>query len=205
MRLNFMPRERRFYDLFERNSNNVVAAAELLAELLKNPAAPEGRQERISELEHEADEITHEIVRSINRTFVTPFDREDIYALSSGVDDVLDYIKEVSDKHSLYDITTSAPAAVELGALLVQSASQLRDAIRKLQSLKGIESHWIEVNRIENQGDQVSRKAISDLFRSDSDPIHVMKLKDVYDNLEDALDRCEDVANVIENIVIKNA
>jgi len=200
-----MPRERRFYDLFERNSNNVVAAAELLAELLKNPAAPEGRQERISELEHEADEITHEIVRSINRTFVTPFDREDIYALSSGVDDVLDYIKEVSDKHSLYDITTSAPAAVELGALLVQSASQLRDAIRKLQSLKGIESHWIEVNRIENQGDQVSRKAISDLFRSDSDPIHVMKLKDVYDNLEDALDRCEDVANVIENIVIKNA
>jgi len=200
-----MPRERRFYELFERNSNNVVAAAELLVELLKNPAAPEGRQERISELEHEADEITHEIARSINRSFVTPFDREDIYELSSGIDDVLDFIKEVSDKHSLYDITTSAPAAVELGALLLQSASQLRDAIRKLESLKGLEGHWIEINRIENQGDQVSRKAISDLFRSEKDPIHVMKLKDVYDNLEDALDRCEDVANVIENIVIKNA
>ena len=200
-----MPRERRFYDLFERNSSNVVAAAELLAELLVNPAAPEGRQERISELEHEADEITHEIARSINRTFVTPFDREDIYALSSGIDDVLDFIKEVSDKHSLYDITTSSPAAVELGALLVQSVGQLHDAIVKLESLKGLESHWIEINRIENQGDQVSRKAISDLFRSGSDPILVMKLKDVYDTLEDALDRCVDVANVIENIVLKNA
>ena len=205
MRLNFMPRERRFYDLFGRNSDNVVSAAELLVEILQDPGAANGRQERISELEHDADEITHEIVRSINRTFVTPFDREDIYELSSGIDDVLDYIKEVSDKHSLYDITTPTPAAIELGALLLESAVQLRDAIRKLESLKGLESHWIEVNRIENQGDQVSRKAISDLFRSGSDPMQVMKLKDVYDNLEDALDRCEDVANVIENIVIKNA
>jgi predicted phosphate transport protein (TIGR00153 family) len=200
-----MPRERRFYDLFERNSNNVVAAAELLVELLRDPGKPGDRQERIAELEHQADDITHEIVRSINRTFVTPFDREDIYALSSGIDDVLDYIKEVSDKHSLYDITSASPSAIELGGLLVQSASQLRDAIRKLESLKDLEGHWIEVHRIENQGDQVSRKAISDLFRSGSDPIEVMKLKDLYDNLEDALDRCEDVANVVENIVIKNA
>ncbi|MEA2682651.1 MAG: uncharacterized protein QOK05_979 [Chloroflexota bacterium] len=205
MRLNLLPRERRFYELFDRNSDNIVSAAGLLEELLRTPASPEGRQERISELEHEADEITHEIVRSLNRVFVTPFDREDIYALASGMDDILDFIKEVSDKHSLYDVRESAPAAVELGALLVQSTQQLKEAIVKLESLKGIESHWIEVNRIENQGDQVSRKAISELFRGGTDPIHVMKMKDVYDGLEDALDRCEDVANVIENIVIKNA
>lgn len=205
LRLNLLPRERRFYTLFERNSDNLVSASELLCELLKNPAAPEGRQDRISELEHEADEITHDIIRSLNRVFVTPFDREDIYALASGMDDVIDFIKEVSDKHALYDLTTVSQPAVELGALLLNSAQQLKAAIAKLESLKDLEPHWIEVNRIENQGDQVSRQAISELFRSGSDPIHVMKLKDVYDNLEDALDRCEDVANVIENIVIKNA
>jgi predicted phosphate transport protein (TIGR00153 family) len=205
LRLNLLPRERRFYDLFERNSENIVSAAALLCELLKDPSSPEGRQDRISELEHEADEITHEIVRSLNRVFVTPFDREDIYALASGLDDVLDFIKEASDKHHLYDLRESVPSAVELGALLLQSSQQLRDAIVKLQSLKGLEPHWIEVNRIENQGDQVSRQAIGELFRNDADPIEVMKLKDVYEVLENALDRCEDVANVLENIVIKNA
>lgn len=205
MRLNLLPRERRFYTLFERNSDNLVSAARLLGELLVNPAAPEGRQDRISELEHEADEITHDIVRSLNRVFVTPFDREDIYALASGMDDVIDFIKEVSDKHALYDITTPSPPAIELGTLLQHSADELKAAIGKLESLKNLEEHWIEVNRIENQGDQVSRQAISELFRSGTDPIQVMKLKDVYDGLEDALDRCEDVANVIENIVIKNA
>ncbi|MFN2462625.1 MAG: DUF47 domain-containing protein [Candidatus Dormibacteria bacterium] len=205
MRLNFMPRERRFYRLFDQNAANVVLAAEALVAVLQNPAAATALQDRISALEHEADEITHEIARSINKTFVTPFDREDIYALSSGIDDVLDFIKEVSDKQSLYDITTASPAAVDLARLLVSATGALRDAIGKLESLKDLEGHWIEVNRLENQADQASRKAISDLFRSGTDPINVMKMKDVYDTLEDALDRCEDVANVIENIVIKNA
>ncbi|HEY8741347.1 MAG TPA: DUF47 family protein [Candidatus Dormibacteraeota bacterium] len=205
MRFNLLPRERTFYTLFERNSENIFLAAGLLAELLNDPSSPGGRQDRISDLEHEADEITHEIVRSLNRVFVTPFDREDIYALASGMDDILDFIKEVSDKHELYDLREPAPAAVELGALLVQSSQQLKEAIVKLESLKGLEPHWIEVNRIENQGDQVSRQAIGELFRGGVDPIQVMKLKDVYDGLEDALDRCEDVANVLENIVIKNA
>ena len=205
MRLNFMPRERRFYELFARNSENVLAAAEVLLDLLRDPGRDGGLKDRISELEHDADEVTHEIVRSINRTFVTPFDREDIYALSSGIDDVIDYIKEVSDKHGLYGLTAAEPPAIELGTLLVESTKQLRDAIAKLESLSDLEVHWIEVNRIENQGDQVSRQAIGDLFRTGTDPMQVMKLKDVYEDLEDALDRCEDVANVIENIVIKNA
>ena len=121
------------------------------------------------------------------------------------MDDVVDFIKEVSDKHALYDITTPSASAVELGTLLQHSAEELKAAIAKLESLKNLEEHWIEVNRIENQGDQVSRQAISELFCSGTDPIQVMKLKDVYDGLEEALDLCEDVANVVENIVIKNA
>ncbi len=205
MRFNLLPRERRFYELFDRNIDNIVSAAGLLVELLKAPDATEGLQERISELEHAADDITHEVVRSLNRVFVTPFDREDIYALASGLDDILDFIKEVSDKHALYDLRTQSGPAVELGVLLLHAAEQLKGALSKLESLKGLEPHWIEINRIENQGDQISRKAIGELFRGGVDPIQVMKLKDVYEGLEDALDRCEDVSNVLENIVIKNA
>lgn len=191
--------------MFERNSDITVAAAETLCSLLQQPQAPEEKQRIISELEHEADDITHEIVKSINRTFVTPFDREDIYALASGMDDVVDYIKEISDKFGLYDLREASAPAIELGGLVLEAAQQLRQAMGKLESQKGLEPHWIEIHRLENQGDQVSRQAISDLFRGAQDPIHVMKLKDIYEVLEDALDRSEDVANVLENIVIKNA
>lgn len=205
MRFNLLPRERTFYTMFERNSDITVAAAETLCSLLQQPQAPEEKQRIISELEHEADDITHEIVKSINRTFVTPFDREDIYALASGMDDVVDYIKEISDKFGLYDLREASAPAIELGGLVLEAAQQLRQAMGKLESQKGLEPHWIEIHRLENQGDQVSRQAISDLFRGAQDPIHVMKLKDIYEVLEDALDRSEDVANVLENIVIKNA
>jgi predicted phosphate transport protein (TIGR00153 family) len=205
LRFNLLPRERTFYTMFERNSDITVAAAETLCSLLQQPQAPEEKQRIISELEHEADDITHEIVKSINRTFVTPFDREDIYALASGMDDVVDYIKEISDKFGLYDLREASAPAIELGGLVLEAAQQLRQAMGKLESQKGLEPHWIEIHRLENQGDQVSRQAISDLFRGAQDPIHVMKLKDIYEVLEDALDRSEDVANVLENIVIKNA
>jgi predicted phosphate transport protein (TIGR00153 family) len=205
LRFNLLPRERTFYTMFERNSDIAVAAAETLCSLLQQPHVAEDKQRIISELEHEADDITHEIVRSINRTFVTPFDREDIYALASGMDDVVDYIKEISDKFGLYDLREASAPAIELGGLVLEAAQQLRQAMGKLESQKGLEPHWIEIHRLENQGDQVSRQAISDLFRGSQDPIHVMKLKDIYEVLEDALDRSEDVANVLENIVIKNA
>ncbi|MEA2646305.1 MAG: uncharacterized protein QOE92_1388 [Chloroflexota bacterium] len=206
MRLNLLPRERHFYNLFEKAIANIVAAAEAMGELLGDPrSAPEGLPARIKSLEHDGDEITHEIVRRLNRTFVTPFDREDIYGLASGLDDVLDYIEEVAQTIALYHIDEVPKAAREMADLVQQSARQLEEAIRKLESRKDLEAHWTEVNRLENVGDEVSRQAIGELFSGGAEPIEIMKLKDLYGVLEEALDTCEDVANVIENIVIKNA
>ena len=206
MRLNLLPRERRFYELFETAVANIVAAAEAMAELMGDPGgAPEGLPARIKSLERDGDEITHDIVRRLNQTFVTPFDREDIYGLSSGLDDVLDYIEEVAQTIVLYHIETVPRPAREMADLVLQASRQLQEAIRKLESRKGLEQHWMEVNRIENVGDEVSRQAIGELFGGGAEPIEIMKLKDLYGVLESALDTCEDVANVIENIVIKNA
>ncbi len=206
MKLNLLPRERKFYRLFEQDVANIVQAAEVLAALLSQESGRrEAAQTKIQDLEHSGDEITHDIIRSLNRTFVTPFDREDIYALASGLDDILDYIEEISQTLSLYKIDAVPPAAAELADLLLLAVQQLQEALGKLEQQKDIDPHWIEVHRIENVGDQVVRRAIGELFGDATDPIEVMKLKDLYDLLEDCLDTCEDVANVIENIVIRNA
>ena len=205
MRLNLLPREHRFYELFQRDVANIAAAAELLVKLLSDPSDPASRQRAIKDLEHQGDELTHQIVRDLNRTFVTPFDREDIYSLCNGLDDVLDYIDEVSETLSLYDIKSVPGPALELGDLVLQAARQLQGALGKLQSQKNLEGHWIEVHRLENIGDQVAIRGIGELFRGGVEPIEVMKLKDLYEALESCLDKSEDVANVIEHIVIKNA
>jgi len=205
LRLNLLPRERRFYTLFEQDIANIHDAAEQLQKLMSRPADAGELQVRIRELEHQGDQLTHEIVRALNRTFVTPFDREDIYALTTGLDDVLDYIDEAAGMVSLYGISDVPTAAVEQTSLLCEAVAELQVAIGKLESLKDLEKHWIEVNSIENQGDNVHRTALGELFRTDGDTMRVLKLKELYGVLEEALDRCEDVANVIENIVIKNA
>ena len=205
MRLNLLPRERRFYVLFEQDIANIVAAAAELTALLRDTRDPAERQQAIKQLEHEGDELTHELVRTLNRTFVTPFDREDIYALASGLDDVLDYINDAANTVVIYGISLPNEAGGKLGELIQQATGELQQAIGKLESLKDLERHWIEVNSIENRGDEVERGAVGELFRSVRDPIELMKLKELYELLEACLDRCEDVANVIENIVIKNA
>jgi predicted phosphate transport protein (TIGR00153 family) len=206
MRLNLLPRERRFYELFEKASANMVDASEALVELLGDPrTAPEGLPARIKELESAGDEITHEISRRLSTTFVTPFDRDDIYSLSSGLDDVLDYIEEVAQTIVLYHIEAVPQAAREMADLVLQATRRVQEAVRLLESRRGLEEHWTEIHRLENQGDEVSRKAIGELFSGGAEPIEIMKLKDLYAVLESALDTCEDVANVIENIVIKNA
>lgn len=142
---------------------------------------------------------------ALNRTFVTPFDREDIYALAAGLDDILDYIDEVADTTNLYGITTIPGPACELAELLAQAVAQLEHAIGTLESGKGGQEHVIEVHRLEDVGDATSRRAIAELFSGQHPPLEVIKLKDLYDLLEDALDRCEQVANVLEGIAIKNA
>ena len=166
---------------------------------------PRERQREIKDLEHQGDGITHEIVSTLNRTFVTPFDHEDIYALASGLDDILDYIEEVADTANLYRITTIPEPARELTRLLALAVAQLEQAIGKLESGKGIDEHSAEVHRLEDVGDSTSRHAIADLFGDHHPPLEIIKLKDLYRLLEDALDRCETVANVLEGIATKNA
>ncbi len=203
--LSLIPRERRFYDLFEQQAATIVQSAGLLEQALADVADLPTRQREIKDLEHRGDEITHEIVRALNRTFVTPFDREDIYELAAGLDDILDYIEEVADTTNLYGISVIPEPARELAKLLAQAVGQLERAIGRLESGKGSGEHVIEVHRLEDVGDSVSRRAIAELFSDRHPPLEVIKLKDLYGLLEDALDRCEDVANVLEGIAIKNA
>jgi uncharacterized protein len=203
--LSLVPRERRFYDLFEQRAATLVQAADLLEQALAEVANLPTRQREIKDLEHQGDDLTHEIVRVLYQTFVTPFDREDIYELAAGLDDILDYIEEVADTTNLYGITSIPEPARELARLLAQAVVQLEQAIGKLESGKGGGEYVIEVHRLEDVGDSVSRRAIAELFSDQHPPLEVIKLKDLYTLLEDALDRCEDVANVLEGITIKNA
>jgi predicted phosphate transport protein (TIGR00153 family) len=203
--LSLVPREQRFYDLFEQQASILVSAGVLLKETLDETGDLSARRREIKDLERLGDGITYDIMRSLNETFVTPFDHEDISALAAGLDDILDYIEEVADTVNLYGITTVPRAASELADLLAQAAAQLEHAVGKLRSGKKDGEYVIEVHRLEDVGDSTSRHAIAELFQGQRDPLEVIKLKDLYSLLEDALDRCEDVANVIENIAIKNA
>ena len=203
--LSLIPRERRFYELFEEQASVIVSSAGLLERALADVANLPTRRREIKALEHRGDELTHEIVLTLNRTFVTPFDHEDIYALASGLDDILDYVEEVADTANLYGITTIPKPARELARLLSQAVAHLEQAIGKLESGKGIDEHSAEVHRLEDVGDSTSRHAIAELFSGQREPLEVIKLKDLYGLLEDALDTCETVANVLEGIATKNA
>jgi predicted phosphate transport protein (TIGR00153 family) len=203
--LSLIPREQRFYDLFEQQAATIVHAADLLEQALADVANLPKRQLEIKDQEHLGDETTHEIVHVLNQTFVTPFDREDIYELAAGLDDILDYIDEVADTINLYGISTIPGPARELAELLTQAVAQLEQAISRLRFGKKGSEHVIEVHRLEDLGDSTSRRAIAELFSGEYPLLEVIKLKDLYSLLEDALDRCEDVANVLEGIAIKNA
>jgi uncharacterized protein Yka (UPF0111/DUF47 family) len=200
-----VPRERRFYDLFEEQAATIVEAANLLEGTLAEGGDLAEGQREIKALETRGDGITHEIVSTLNRTFVTPFDHEDIYALASGLDDVLDFVEEVADTANLYGIATVPAHARELAALLAKAAGQLELAVRELESGRGIDGYGAEVHRLEDEGDATSRHAIAELFGGAYPPLEVIKLKDLYGLLEDALDQCETVANVLEGIATKNA
>jgi predicted phosphate transport protein (TIGR00153 family) len=203
--LSLVPREKRFYDLFEQQASILVSAGALLKETLDEARDLSDRRREIKDLERLGDGVTYEIVRSLNETFVTPFDHEDISALAAGLDDILDYIEEIADTVNLYRITTVTRPASELADLLAQAVVQLERSVGKLRSGNKDGEYAIEVHRLEDVGDSTSRHAIAELFQGQRDPLEVIKLKDLYGLLEDALDRCEDVANVIENIASKNA
>jgi predicted phosphate transport protein (TIGR00153 family) len=205
VRLRLIPREERFYDLFVEDAANMVATARLLDAMLRSYDDLERRTRELRDAEHRGDEISHDIGHRLEKTFVTPFDREDIYALISGLDDVVDLIEETGDTFVLYRIPAPTPRAIELGSLIVRQTEQLHEALLHLRGFKGLDQYWIEVHRLENEGDRISRAAIAALFDDRPDPIDVIKWRKMYGLLEQTIDKCEDVANVIERITIKQA
>jgi len=205
VRFRFIPRDERFFDLFVEDAANVLGAARLFEAMLRAYDAPAERARELRDAERRGDEISHEIGRRLERTFVTPFDREDIIALISGLDDVLDFIEEVADTFVLYRIDAPTPPAIRQAAIVVAQCEQLHQALLQLRNFRDIERYWIEVHRLENEGDQVARAAIADLFSNGADPIEIIKWKEIYGLLESTIDKCEDVANVIERIVVKHA
>lgn len=202
-----IPQKDKFYRLFEQAVSNVLHGAELLNDLLNNFTDVATKVKLIQAAEHEGDALTHEIFEQLNRTFVTPLDREDIAAITRALDDVLDYIEASADAFQLYDIDEPTSAAIELGALILQASQQVHKAILAMRYKKqaaNIREAVVEINRIENLADQVYRGAMSSLFRQ-SDPIRMIKWKQVYDYLEQATDLCEDVGDVLQGVLLKNA
>jgi len=205
LRLKILPREESFYDLFEKDAANLSEGARLLIKLLADFHDPESSHAEISQREHEGDEITHQIIRALNTTFVTPFDREDIHRLASGMDDILDAIEAVADLLVLHRIEQIIPEMQQLADVLSRAADQLQQAMAELRGFDGLEKYWVEINRLENEGDRVYRKTVAHLFSGEYKAMDVLKWKDLVDQLEAAIDGCEDVANTLESIVLKHA
>lgn len=205
MRLPFIPREEKFFELFLDDANNVLAGARLLEEFFRSYDQRERLASQLRDLERKGDGISHDIGNKLEHTFVTPFDREDIHQLISRLDDVLDFIEEVADTCILYKIDAPTQTARDQTEIIVKQSEEIVRALEKLKGFKGIGPHWIEIHRLENDGDRVARQAIAALFTNGNDPVEIIKWKDLYTLLEDTIDACEDVANVIERIVVKHA
>ena len=200
----FAPKEREFFDLFEEAGANIVLATDLLETMLEQWPDHGELARDIVVCEQEGDRITHDIIQRLNSTFVTPIDREDIYALASSLDDIVDFVEEVSDFMGLYRIEAPMDQALQLAHILHESARQLSQAIPRLRTFKDIHHFTIEVNRLENEGDRVVREALASLFERGIDPMMVIRWKDIFERLEDAIDSTEKTANILEGIVIKN-
>jgi len=203
--LRLRPSDTTFYDLFTQSANHLVDGARLLSEMLGEGNDHVATAQKMRAAEHEADETTHDIVRRVNKTFVTPFDREDIYRLAAGLDDVMDYMDEAVDLVLLYEIETLPPKAAELVEVLQTAAGLTAEAMPKLRTMKDLEEYWIEINRLENAGDKAYRRIVAKLFGGAYEALEVMKLKEVVDSLEAAIDAFETVANIVEQISVKES
>lgn len=204
----FIPKEEKFFDLFEESARNMVKAAQRLKEMVDTWKNIEGRVGEITELEHQGDTITHQIMAQLNRTFVTPFDREDIALLAHTLDDVTDFIHAAADAMLIYRVDSSSQRAKELADIIVQAAAEVERAMPQLRhraELKQIFTRCVEINRLENMADRVFRSAMAELFGNTTDLAQVIKWREIYEHLESATDRCEDVANVLEGVALKHA
>ncbi|MCX5975711.1 MAG: DUF47 family protein [Coprothermobacterota bacterium] len=206
MKLNLFPRDTKFFDLFSATMTKAVRAVELLLDLMVDFTSVVEKSRRIKEIEHECDTLSHEVNRLVNQSFVTPIDREDIYALAASMDDVVDFTEAVADSVVLYSLHQPNAAMIAMTETLLRTVKVLKQAVDLLPHYQKLAPYWIEVHSLENEGDDTYRKAIALLFAdSKGNPLEILKLKEIYDMLEEALDKCEDVADVIQNIVIKNA
>ncbi len=200
------PRDREFFDLFEEAAGNILRAADLLDRMLGGyPDRGADLARDILICEQDGDRITHDIIRRLNETFVTPIDREDIYELASALDDIVDYTEEVADYLGLYKIEAPMEQSQRLAHVLLQATRQIAEAMPRLRGFQDMSHYTVEINRLENDGDRITREAVASLFDNGIDPMVVIRWKDIYERLEQAIDSTERVANILEGIVIKNS
>ncbi|HEY7915249.1 MAG TPA: DUF47 family protein [Blastocatellia bacterium] len=197
-------REEKYFELFREMASRIDSAASTLKTLFDNMADAAKLADELYEIEHQCDDISHQVLRRLNKSFVTPIDREDIYALINALDTIVDLIEETSARVIIYGLTESTPAMRELASLLKNAAAATSHAVSNISDDGDVEGRLAEVHRLEGESDAVFRKAMRELFAADHNPIEVMKRKDMYERLEAAIDACEEAANVIENIKLKN-
>ena len=205
MRFSLVPKDDTFFDLFFEAGRNTSRAAGMLNEMVSSWPEDKGLGREILLAEQEGDRITHEIIQRLNSTFVTPIDREDIYDLATQLDDVVDYVEEAADFLGLYQIEAPMSQAIELTEILVASCEQLSEGLEHLPTFKDLDKYWIEIHKLENDGDRVSRDAVASLFSNGIDPMVVIRWKDMFAVLEKAIDATETAAHILEGIVIKNS
>ena len=200
-----LPHEEDFYVLFQRQAENIVAGAAAFTRMLEHYDDIPAQVQKIKALEHSGDELTHQIFRKLNQTFVTPFDREDIHQLCSTMDDVIDLIDAAASRFILYRIDRVRPGTVELSKVLTLATMELSAAVHAISSSDQAVQRVIEINRLENESDRICRTLIAQLFYDEKDPVQIIKWKEIFEVVETAVDKCEDVSNVIESIILKNS
>jgi uncharacterized protein len=206
--MRLLPHDASFFAHFEQQGKKTVEGCRAFLEMVEQPGNMERRAERVKQIEHECDEITHAVVEALHKTFITPIDRNDIYRLITKMDDIMDFVEAAADRVALYELPTMTKEVADLARCLVESADHVLSAVSGIRDLgkpNGILQHCIEINRLENVADGILRGALARLFREEKDPIAVIKWKEIYETLETATDRCEDVANIIEGVVLENS
>ena len=206
--MRFLPKEESFFDQFEAHGRRTVDGCRALLDLVSTPGDMVSQAKAISEIEHDCDKITHAVVAQLHQTFITPLDRNDIHRLITKMDDVMDYVEAAAERLALYELTTPTPEVARMASGLLGSAERVLDAVTALRDLKNpaaILAKCVEINRLENETDGILRSALARLFREEKDPITIIKWKEIYELFETATDRCEDVANIIEGVVLENS
>jgi uncharacterized protein len=203
-----LPKETSFYDFFEEHAQLTVTGTAEFVSLVSSSANIDAKAKRIKEIEHETDVITHRCVEALHRVFITPIERDDIYRLITRMDDIMDYVEAGAERLALYEITQMTPEVRDMADTLCRAAKDVEEALRGLRDLKNpkrILAKCVDINRLENEADAILRRALARMFKEERDPIMIIKWKEIYEHLESATDRCEDVANIIEGVVLENA